>query len=96
MSTKPAPTETELADLADLAAAIAADGPAAHERGLHRLAAAVLARLRPSPRTDIAVEVMLDRHAAPVLRSRAFSLVSAALVGSPADATSTPVRDRAA
>ena len=90
----PTTTPTEI-DLADLAEAVAVDGPAAHERGLRRLAAAVSAAVRPSPRTDVALEVMLDRSAAPILRSRAFSLVSAALVADLPSATA-PVRDLAA
>jgi hypothetical protein len=86
------PTEAEVADLAH---AVAADGPAAHERALRRLAAAVAAVVRPTPRTDVAVDVMLDRHAPSALRSRAFSLVSAALVAAP-QPTATTVHDRAA
>ena len=40
---------------------------------------------------------MLDRTAAPVLRSRAFGLASAALTSDPAAGTATvDVRDRAA
>lgn len=96
MSTHPAPTTTtSTTEISALAEAIAADGPAAHEHGLRRLAALVAARVRPSPRTDVAVEVMLDRSAAPMLRSRAFSLVSAALVAE-APAARVPVRDQAA
>ncbi|HEU5152652.1 MAG TPA: hypothetical protein VFU19_19335, partial [Iamia sp.] len=79
----------------DLAQAIAADGPAAHERRLRRLAAAVAALVRPTPRTDVALQVMLDRGAAPAIRSRAFSLVSAALVAELPSAAA-PARDRAA
>jgi hypothetical protein len=88
------PTTTE-AELDALAHAVAADGPAAHEHGLRRLAAAVAAVVRPTPRTDVALEVMLDRSAAAVLRSRAFSLVSAALVADLPSAAA-PIRDRAA
>lgn len=94
MTTTPAPIPTE-AELADIATAVAADGPAAHEPSLRRLAAAVAAVVRPTPRTDIAVATMLDRSAAPVLRSRAFSLVSAALVAEP-PATTSSARDLAA
>jgi hypothetical protein len=92
MNTTPAPIEIELAELAE---AIAADGPAAHERGLRRLAAAVAALVRPTPRTDVALEIMLDQSAAAVLRSRAFSLVSAAMVADVPSAAA-PVRDLAA
>lgn len=92
MNTTPTPTEIELAELAE---AVAADGPAAHERALRRLAAAVAALVRPSPRTDVALEVMLDQSAAAVLRSRAFSLVSAAMVADVPSAAA-PVRDLAA
>lgn len=95
MSTTTLPTLPTTPELDDLARAVATDGPAAHERGLRRLAAAVAAVVRPSPRTAVAVEVMLDRSAAPVLRSRAFSLVSAVLVADLPSATA-PVRDRAA
>jgi hypothetical protein len=94
MNTNPASITTPN-EIADLAEAVAADGPAAHERALRRLAAAVAAVVRPTPRTDVAVSVMLDRNAAPVLRSRAFSLVSAALVAETAPAP-VPVRDWAA
>ncbi len=92
MSTTPAPTPAELDDLAH---ALATDGPAAHERRLRQLARAVAAVVRPTPRTDVALDVMLDRHAPTVVRSRAFSLVSAALTAESIP-TATPVRDRAA
>jgi hypothetical protein len=96
MSTTTASTTTPTAAEIDaLAQAIAVDGPAAHERGLRRLATAVAAVVRPTPRTDVAIDVMLDRGAPSVLRSRAFSLVSAALVAEPAP-TATRVVDRAA
>ncbi|HMJ74582.1 MAG TPA: hypothetical protein VK507_01350 [Iamia sp.] len=95
MNTTTAPTTITEAEVDDLAHAVATDGPAAHERRLRSFAAAVVAVVRPSPRTDVAVEVMLDRTAAPVLRSRAFSLVSAALTAEPRSAT-VLVRDRAA
>jgi hypothetical protein len=95
MTTTTAPITITEAEVDDLAHAVATDGPAAHEGSLRRLAAAVAAIVRPSPRTDVAVEVMLDRTVAPVLRSRAFSLVSAALVAEPRSAT-VLVRDRAA
>ncbi|QYG91265.1 hypothetical protein HC251_01640 [Iamia sp. SCSIO 61187] len=95
--TTPAPATLTEAEIADLAEAVAVDGPAAHERGLRRLAAAVAARVRATPRTETAIEVMLDRTAAPVLRSRAFGLASAALMADPAAGTATvDVRDRAA
>ena len=79
-TTTPEITESEVIDLAH---AVAADGPAAHEGALRRLAAVVAAVVRPTPRTDVALEVLLDRTAAPALRARAFSLVSAALVAEP-------------
>jgi hypothetical protein len=94
MTTTPAPTPTA-SEVDALAHALAADGPAAHERSLRQLARAVAAVVRPTPRTDVALDVMLDRHAAPALRSRAFSLVSAALTAESIPAP-TPVRDRAA
>lgn len=88
-------TITTPAEIEDLAQAVAADGPAAHERRLRRLATLVAAVVRPSRRTDVAVEVMLDHSAAPAIRSRAFSLVSAALVADLPSATTT-IGDRAA
>jgi hypothetical protein len=95
MTTATATTTTTETEVEDLAHAVATDGPAAHERGLRRLAATVAAVVRPSARTDVAVEVMLDRTAPAVLRSRAFSLVSAALVADLPSAAA-PVHDRAA
>jgi len=95
MSTTQIPTTITEAEVDDLAHAVATDGPAAHERRLRTFAAAVATMIRPTSRTDVAVEVMLDRTVPPVLRSRAFSLVSAALVAEPRSAT-VLVRDRAA
>ncbi len=95
MRTTPTPAPTTDLELDALAHAVAADGPAAHEGSLRRLASALAARVRPSPRTDVAIDVMLDRGAAPALRSRAFSLVSAALVAEVPSAA-PPARDWAA
>lgn len=94
MNTNPTPAPTEI-ELAELAEAVAADGPAAHEGALRRLAAAVATLVRPDPRTDVALGIMLDHSAAAVLRSRAFSLVSAAMVADVPSAAA-PVRDLAA
>ncbi len=83
MRTTPAPAAFAPAELDRLAAAVAADGAAAHHRAVGRLAVVVRSVLGPTRRTDVAIDVMLDPHAPDVVRSRAFGLVSAALGAAP-------------
>lgn len=95
MRTTATPTATTAAQLDELAAAVAADGAAAHESALRRLATAVRTVLAPTRRTAVAVDVMLDPSAPDVVRSRAFGLVSAALVAADTTPAARP-RDLAA
>lgn len=81
-------TNTQVSDLAE---AIASDGAAAHEGRIRSF----VASLRPSARSTVAVEVLLDRQAAPIVRARAFGVVSATVAAADAP-TLTSVHDLAA
>jgi hypothetical protein len=70
--------------------AIATDGPDAHHTQLVALGRTARRHLGSRPATD----VMLDRAAAPVVRQRAFAVVTSALLA--ATRSAAPDRCRAA